>query len=318
MAAAFGVSIVSLKNTLNVFLIGYAVGQFFGGSFSDQVGRKRVGYSGLVLYIIASLGVALARDVDQMLVLRFLQAIGGGFSTVICMASVRDVYPIERARPAVRDNHDGRARGAAGGAGARRVPAAVRLGDDLRCQGELRRNSARSVRAARARDAPRTLARPVRALHIPAKLGSRDAQGRRAAVADSVRARDGPLDERAHGVRNECIVRVHGVLRSCPGPLSAAVRAQRHRLHVDESLQHAEPQQQQRAGVLSPRARGPDRSRYGVARDCDRRRDVALDRRAGVRRDDVDSRGGRPGGLCSLHGVISSGSPAAHPPSIRR
>ena len=31
-----------------------------------------------------------------MLVLRFLQAIGGGFSTVICMASVRDVYPIEQ------------------------------------------------------------------------------------------------------------------------------------------------------------------------------------------------------------------------------
>ena len=95
MAAAFGVSIVSLNNTLSVFLIGYAVGQFFGGSFSDQVGRKRIGYAGLVLYIIASVGVAFARDVDQMLVLRFVQAIGGGFSTVICMASVRDVYPIE-------------------------------------------------------------------------------------------------------------------------------------------------------------------------------------------------------------------------------
>jgi len=32
--------------------------------------------------------------VDQLLVLRFLQAIGGGFSTVICMASVRDIYPV--------------------------------------------------------------------------------------------------------------------------------------------------------------------------------------------------------------------------------
>ena len=31
-----------------------------------------------------------------MLVLRFLQAIGGGFSTVICMATVRDVYPVEQ------------------------------------------------------------------------------------------------------------------------------------------------------------------------------------------------------------------------------
>jgi MFS transporter, DHA1 family, multidrug resistance protein len=95
MAAAFGVSIVSLNNTLSVFLIGYAVGQFFGGSFSDQIGRKRIGYTGLILYILASLGVALAQDVQQMLVLRFLQAVAGGFSTVICMATVRDVYPIE-------------------------------------------------------------------------------------------------------------------------------------------------------------------------------------------------------------------------------
>jgi MFS family permease len=95
MAAAFGVSIVSLNNTLSVFLIGYAVGQFFGGSFSDQIGRKRIGYTGLILYILASLGVAFAQDVQQMLVLRFLQAVAGGFSTVICMATVRDVYPIE-------------------------------------------------------------------------------------------------------------------------------------------------------------------------------------------------------------------------------
>ena len=31
-----------------------------------------------------------------MLALRFVQAIGGGFSTVICMATVRDVYPVEQ------------------------------------------------------------------------------------------------------------------------------------------------------------------------------------------------------------------------------
>ena len=31
-----------------------------------------------------------------MLTLRFFQAIGGGFSTVICMATVRDIYPVEQ------------------------------------------------------------------------------------------------------------------------------------------------------------------------------------------------------------------------------
>jgi DHA1 family bicyclomycin/chloramphenicol resistance-like MFS transporter len=96
MAAAFGVSVVSLQNTLNVFLVGYAIGQFFGGAVSDQVGRKRVGYSGLAVYLLASIAIAFAANVQQMLALRFLQAIGGGFSTVICMATVRDIYPVEQ------------------------------------------------------------------------------------------------------------------------------------------------------------------------------------------------------------------------------
>jgi DHA1 family bicyclomycin/chloramphenicol resistance-like MFS transporter len=95
MAADFGVGIVAVNNTLSVFLVGYALGQFFGGSFSDQVGRKRIGYLGLSVYIATTLAMAFVDTVEHMLALRFLQAIGGGFSTVICMASVRDVYPIE-------------------------------------------------------------------------------------------------------------------------------------------------------------------------------------------------------------------------------
>ncbi len=96
MAATFGVSVVSLQNTLNVFLVGYAIGQFFGGAMSDQIGRKRVGYSGLAVYLATSIAIAFAANVDQMLALRFLQAVGGGFSTVICFATVRDIYPVEQ------------------------------------------------------------------------------------------------------------------------------------------------------------------------------------------------------------------------------
>lgn len=96
MASAFGVSVVSLQNTLNVFLVGYAIGQFFGGALSDQIGRKRVGYSGLAVYLLTSIAIAFAGSVEQMLTLRFFQAVGGGFSTVICMATVRDVYPVEQ------------------------------------------------------------------------------------------------------------------------------------------------------------------------------------------------------------------------------
>jgi hypothetical protein len=210
MAAAFGVSIVSLNNTLSVFLIGYAVGQFFGGSFSDQIGRKRIGYTGLSLYILASLGVVFAQDVQQMLVLRFLQAIGGGFSTVICMATVR-------------------------------FSCAVRLEVDLRRQGGLCGDSARVVCGARARDKAWTLAGFVGAFHLPTVLGSRHAQDRRPAASDPVRALDGPCNECAHGLRYQRVVRVHGVLRSWSESLSTLVRPERDWIHVHEPIQHAEP-----------------------------------------------------------------------------
>jgi DHA1 family bicyclomycin/chloramphenicol resistance-like MFS transporter len=96
MARDFGATVVSLQNTLNVFLIGYAIGQFFGGALSDQIGRKRIGYTGLAVYVITSVAIAFSDNVAEMLTLRFFQAIGGGFATVICMATVRDIYPVEQ------------------------------------------------------------------------------------------------------------------------------------------------------------------------------------------------------------------------------
>ena len=96
IAADFGTSVVSLQNTLNVFLVGYGIGQFFGGALSDQIGRKRVGYAGLAVYLVSSVAIAFTSSLPEMLTLRFFQAIGGGFSTVICMATVRDVYPVDQ------------------------------------------------------------------------------------------------------------------------------------------------------------------------------------------------------------------------------
>lgn len=94
MAETFGVPIVALNNTISVYLVGYGISQFLGGTFSDQIGRKRIGLIGLSVFIVASVLLAFAKSIEQAQWLRFLQALGGGFSTVICMAIVRDVYPI--------------------------------------------------------------------------------------------------------------------------------------------------------------------------------------------------------------------------------
>ena len=94
MAQSFGVSMVELNYTISIYLVGYGLGQFFGGAFSDQVGRKRIGLIGLTVFTAACIAISFAHTVEEVQWLRFFQAIGGGFSTVICMAIVRDVYPI--------------------------------------------------------------------------------------------------------------------------------------------------------------------------------------------------------------------------------
>ena len=95
MAKAFDVGIVRMNDTLSMYLVGYGIGQFFGGAFSDQIGRKRIGMIGLVIFTLASLAIGMSTTADQVQWLRFVQAIGAGFATVICWAIVRDVYPVQ-------------------------------------------------------------------------------------------------------------------------------------------------------------------------------------------------------------------------------
>jgi len=92
MARTFDVSIEMVNYTISLYLIGFGVGQFFGGALSDQVGRKTVGIAGLCVYVIASLGIAQANSIGLVLILRILQALGGGFATVVSLAAIRDMY----------------------------------------------------------------------------------------------------------------------------------------------------------------------------------------------------------------------------------
>ncbi|NND95028.1 MAG: multidrug effflux MFS transporter [Flavobacteriales bacterium] len=97
MAGYFDVDTVFMNNTISVFLLGYGVGQFLGGPMSDQVGRKTIGLGGMTLFMLCTLGIILSQSVNQIIALRFFQAIGGGFTSVIIMSSMRDVYPAHEA-----------------------------------------------------------------------------------------------------------------------------------------------------------------------------------------------------------------------------
>lgn len=90
IATEFGAETSAAQFTLASFFIGLALGQAVHGPLADRYGRKPPLYVGLTLYVAASIGCALAADLTTLIVLRFLQAVGGCAGIVIARAIVRD------------------------------------------------------------------------------------------------------------------------------------------------------------------------------------------------------------------------------------
>lgn len=90
LAGDLGVDIGRVQLTLGTFLVGLAAGQAFYGPISDRFGRKPPLYIGLAVYALAAAGCALARDVEALMLWRFLQALGGCAGMVMARAVIRD------------------------------------------------------------------------------------------------------------------------------------------------------------------------------------------------------------------------------------
>ncbi len=95
LADYFGVGIASVNLTMSTYLVSSGLGQLLGGAVSDHLGRKPVGLLGLSTFLAATIAITLSTSIGQMQFWRFVQGLGGGFATVICMAQLRDIYPPE-------------------------------------------------------------------------------------------------------------------------------------------------------------------------------------------------------------------------------
>ncbi len=78
--------------TISLFVLGFAGGQIFLGPLSDRVGRRPVLLCGLIAYIIAGIGCALAPTVMVLVAMRFLQGISACAGAVVSRAIIRDVF----------------------------------------------------------------------------------------------------------------------------------------------------------------------------------------------------------------------------------
>lgn len=92
MAQYFNVPIVRIETSVTVFLFGMAFGQLFIGPLSDIWGRKIPLRTGLILYVVCSVGCMLTSSFSLFLLLRFLQGLAGSACQVISRALVNDLY----------------------------------------------------------------------------------------------------------------------------------------------------------------------------------------------------------------------------------
>jgi len=99
IAEHFQTEFAAVNLTMTAFLIGTAIGQFFGGALSDQLGRKKIGIAGLGLFCLATYFIVQAESITGVQFWRVLQAIGSGSASVICLAQVRDLLPKEQVMP---------------------------------------------------------------------------------------------------------------------------------------------------------------------------------------------------------------------------
>ncbi|HLV77925.1 MAG TPA: Bcr/CflA family multidrug efflux MFS transporter [Marinobacter sp.] len=88
----FGADTGQVQLTLSLYLAGFAVAQLVCGPLADRFGRKPILIAGLGLFALASIGCALATNIETLQVLRFVQAIGGSAGPVLGRAIVRDIY----------------------------------------------------------------------------------------------------------------------------------------------------------------------------------------------------------------------------------
>ncbi len=87
-----GAGVDAVQASLMVFFIALAVGQLLYGPVSDMVGRKLPLYFGLGLFSLASVGCAMATDVQMLIVFRFIQGLGACACFAIPRAIVRDLH----------------------------------------------------------------------------------------------------------------------------------------------------------------------------------------------------------------------------------
>ena len=92
IGANLGASVGAVQWSLTAFFLSLGAGQLLYGPVSDMLGRKVPLYFGLGIFTVASIGCALASNIETLVALRFLQGFGAAAGMAIPRAVVRDLH----------------------------------------------------------------------------------------------------------------------------------------------------------------------------------------------------------------------------------
>ncbi|MGB5540774.1 MAG: multidrug effflux MFS transporter, partial [Gammaproteobacteria bacterium] len=90
--AAFGISRALLSQSLSVYLAAFAASTLLWGPLADRFGRRRVIMGSLSLYVLASIGCALAADATAFIMWRTLQGFAASGGLIAGRAMIRDAH----------------------------------------------------------------------------------------------------------------------------------------------------------------------------------------------------------------------------------
>ena len=92
MGADLRTSDLHIQQSLTVYLLPYALMTLWHGAISDAIGRITTIKWGLSVFVIASIGCALAPNVETLWFFRALQGASGGAGNTVARAMVRDLF----------------------------------------------------------------------------------------------------------------------------------------------------------------------------------------------------------------------------------
>ena len=92
LSVALGGTTLEIQQSLTAYLLPYALMTLWHGAISDAIGRLAAIRLGLLVFALASIGCALAPNVETLWLFRVVQGLSAGAGNVVARAMVRDLF----------------------------------------------------------------------------------------------------------------------------------------------------------------------------------------------------------------------------------